>query len=657
MNPNILNSLSSLLEQLKELETTNKSFWAYLTGKRWKKLAAAVRSAIVLFQQGEAVPIQFSTSSSAPSPQSLPFEKMIDIGETLLNFLGNYRLKKVQALAIELRRYLVALRYRLEASNGGWDSLSSKEIEPSAFERIEQYATEWKQKQSILFEKNITPEEKVRIEEALCYPAFTLLLADSAELQASFFTWILRDKNRPAPFILFPQLIQKMIECNMQGRISRSGKDLLKIEKEFVNPSLTRKIVSLPFEGKRASILDENASVTLQGNWTLTIGEVFEVFRNKGISVGNLEFFAQGIYNWNSHQWGYWDQDTKTIVEMDVTKKGWWKELPILELISVDEAKRRLGPHMNGILWNAAATSTRGTTTLNYDGCHSYLQLAVPNGDGNYALYDFGKFAKQFPTSLFENLKLFCYNLYATVAYPDENVFYTHRQSAYHSFPLTPKEGANLLERIRRDIVLGRADNFVYQIESENCAKWLNEHLEAVLGKDAIPNLYRTSLLKTEPTGFMSFIFAFIRILPFFCQVPALMALHLPFGAKEPTWIIEQGDSVPKALHLASFWTTGEVFLPAYLHKKQELGHLLRLEGLVSYASVAVRLINPSCQLALLALYLHLEKLAEKKALFKEKFSRKISSLMKMILSLKPQEKRIFDYHFLILGYLGKINC
>lgn len=617
---NIQNRFSLLKEMIEVLNKSEKKFFSHFTGSVRRSAIAAGESAVALLDAMEACPIFFAiedahwsrdASALQQTQQLLPFQTALEYSKRLEELLSHYNSNRAQEVYQRLHHRAVALRYRLETANGGWDSIAKSHDDEEEFTEILKYNSEkiasaahlWKKKEKILTEKYLSDKEAEKLLQAARYPAFVSMLMNNKnqidptkDITNLFFTWVLRDKNNPLLFILFPRLQEKLQECNMSGRLGRIGSSHLKIFKEMIpGEKIAQKIVTLPFEGKDVNILDDEAHVSLRGNWHPTVGEVFAIFKNKFRACGDVEFLADGITNWNSYLWGWWDAENEEHHEIDLLQKEWWKLLPLFEVISLEEAQKRYGPHLNGTLWNAAATSTRGTTTLNYDSSHSYLELAIPLGGGSYGIYDFGKVAKKFSTTVLEQLQLVCQNLYATIAYPDENAFYTHRQHAYHSFPMTPAEGLALMERIRRDMVLGRAENFVYQIETDNCAKWLHDHIEAILEKEEVPNLYRTPLLKAEPTGLVALLFRFIRMLPILWQIPVLMAFHLPFGAAQPTWIIEQGQSVGKSMQSHAFWSKGEVYLPALLHRKQEQGFLLLLEdSALCYASVAQRLLGPS---------------------------------------------------------------
>ena len=127
-------------------------------------------------------------------------------------------------------------------------------------------------------------------------------------------------------------------------------------------------------------------------------------------------------------------------------------------------------------------------------------------------------------------------NNVCTIAYPDENEFYSHRHTVYHSFVVEEEEGLRFMDSIKKDIRLSREGNFVYQIESDNCAKWTQEKLENELGQHRVPNLYKMSLLDTEPQGFVSNIFDLIKKLPKTFQVTSFNSHALSVWSMERTY-------------------------------------------------------------------------------------------------------------------------
>lgn len=512
----------------------------------------------------ESTPIYFNAE------QTVDFIKVFKATETLLSQfsfkdLNSFKMKDL------LKRSLIALKYRLEKINGGYDKLEN--YDEVLFSTLCKNAEKWKQHQEIIKDKELTIDDLEFLKEAAYFEAFGKLITESEDLANTFFLYSLRDKCPVDVFVQFPAIISKLSEVNLLARIGRAGNGLLKIEIKLSDYGRLQKIVSLPFEGIAVDILNRTKTITFRGNYTLSIEEIFSIFRNKNIAVGNLEFMAEGIINWNTHKLGWWNAEKQDYETVALYKKDWWKSLPLFEIISKKVAQNRYGGHLDGHSWNAAATSTRGTPTMDYDRSHSYLELAIPCKDHeHYAIYDFGKFALKFPASFFESLQMFCHTLPATVAYPDENVFYSHRQHAQHSFVLKAKQGAGLLEAIRLDLIKARAGNFVYQIETENCAKWLYEKLEGVLGK--FYNLFKMPLLKTTPFGIVHIIFSLICLLPKCVQVRVLSACHIPLGALQSIWIFEDHQWKLHSMSTHSFFKTGEVFLPAFLHSQLEEGDL-----------------------------------------------------------------------------------
>lgn len=423
-------------------------------------------------------------------------------------------------------------------------------------------AREWKEQQPLILVKELSLREIDYLTYAASRFEFIEQLIRDPSLQSAFFKWVIRDGIHPQLFIDYPEIQRKLVSCHLNGRIGHQGGELIKIYPDKV---------TLPFEGVEYNILDSRQVVTFRGNYRLTIDQIFEVFKHKGHRVGNLELMSDGIINWNVHRLGWWDATARDYRVIDVDQPGWWKHLPSLQVLTIEQARERYGIHIDGVNWNVAAAASRSQPSLDFEKTHAYIELAIPMGNGSYAIYDFGKFAYQFPESVTENLTFFCRTVPATVAYPDENVFYTHRQHAQYSFGLTSEQGFDLMQGIAHDIRLSRVGNFVYQIESENCAKWSHEKIAAVVGGWKMPNLFKIHLLNTEPNGACKVIFSLIKTIPDKWQTPLLSSLHLPFGAATTQQVIENGMLVEKSLRNHQFWNTGVVYLPAFLlHQKYQ---------------------------------------------------------------------------------------
>lgn len=493
---------------------------------------------------------------------------------------------EAQQLRKRIQFKLLSLKYRLEEKNGGIDTVPVQQPLVNILRKI---VLDWKSVHPFQRgDEGVSERDLFQILTTSQYPEFVYLLIDDKVTRDHFMTWTFQDGNSPKIFIEYPALQQKLRTSFLSNRIGKINNQCLKIKKieKFVNGEfLFEKIVTLPFEGIEINILNPHQKISFKGHLTLTISEIFEMFKDKNYRVGNLEFLAQGICNWNVHKWGFWDDLKKEYSVIDLNQEYWWKQLPSIEIISKEEASQRYEQNLNGKNWCVAATATRGSPSLDYENTHAFLELAIPDENGSYNIYDFGKFATFFPSTFFEGLSVFCHNLHAAVAFPDENIFYSHRQQTYHGFTISMEQGLKLLTAIKYDVFKSNQKNFVYQIESDNCAKWVHFHLVGILGEENVPDMFRMHLLDTEPKSFVSSIFRLIKKLPKSLQTRAMTICHLPLGAAKKTWIFEEGKKVCKSLTRHEFWQTGVVYLPALLHKKKE-------EGLLNTLIIITRVVS-----------------------------------------------------------------
>lgn len=466
----------------------------------------------------------------------------------------------------KLQQRWVAFLYRLESANGGKDA---EPLHQESVDFLYLQAVNWKRSHPLVGKAILSAKELMHIKKAGQYPEFINLLKKFPGLKEKFLNWILQDGNEAIPFIEFPAACERIVEASLSARINRHDAFSLKILKESV-PGREAKIktLCLPFEGLFLSILDEELKITFRGNYTLTLKEIFRVFSRKEVEVGNLEFMREGIINWNIHRLGYWNADLKQYVTVDMNQNKWWEQMPVLETLSRRQLIKRYGVDVKLNGWIAAAVATRANPDLDFDATHAFLEVAIPHQDGTYIIYDFGKLATEYPSNLLERLMMLTKTVHAAVAYPDDSIFYTTRQRGFEPFLLNCQQGRSLMDLIRQDIRIAKENNLIYQIESENCAKWVHFLLAKVLEEKNVPDLFRMQLLDTHPKGPVAHLFSWIKKLPDSWQVPVLTFLHLPLGAFRTIWVKEEGELVAKSLSRHSFFETGQIFLPALLVHK-----------------------------------------------------------------------------------------
>lgn len=516
----------------------------------------------------ESVPVQFSESQV----QEVNFSLYVEAGQLLLDKMHPYQSRKAVRVRKQLERAVVALLYRLEGENGGFNP---GEPDEGLFHQLLHAAQVWKLTQPIFPEKRLEANEKTQLYDVSRYPFFANLVLQDEELAEELFVWILRDGIDVRPFIEFPHQQWKINRYALNGRLSRLGGKDLAVQKVDHENGL-EKVLTLPFEGQPISILDETKSVLFRGNYGLTIREVFEIFDYKRIEAGNLEYMADGIINWNAHHWGYWDADLKDYVRIDFEKDAWWRDLPVLDHMNLQQAREMFGNHLTGKEWNLALISTRISQDLDFENAHAYTSISAPQGDGSYIVYTLGKFTFTFPETLLQALMNIGETAEATVAYPDENAFYTHRRKTRYSYAISETEARRYFESVKKDMLLSREGNLIYQIESENCAKWSYEKLIDAVGQQRVPEIYSMPFLDSEPHGVMERVFDVLKSLPLKWQIPVTTFIHFLLGGYKGRLIIENGRATWKSLTHHEFWDDTVIFHPSMLYKQQEEGNIGR---------------------------------------------------------------------------------
>lgn len=512
----------------------------------------------------EHKPVEF------PSAEDAFFSDLMDAGKALVEQFEKKYEKISNPDVQKLKRRLAALAYRTEIVK---ESANTNDV---GLEKLKHSAESWKKTQQNLPTTLITERDQGLLQLTAPYASFIDLIEQDKDLKEKFFIWILQDHNDPAAFIEYPAICEELSRCNLQQRIGRIPGVGLQILYE-IHGGKVEKLLTLPFDGRHLSILDPNLEIELKGSYRLKLSEIFGQFANKELDVGNVEYLANGITNWNIHYLGYWDAKEQKYESINVKKDAWWKDLPEFETLSISEVEKRYGAPIQGKPWIVSAAATRESLNLDLENTHAYLHVAIPQENDTYRILNFGKFGFKYPKCMMEKMLTVCVTQTATVAYPDENVFYSNRQTVFHPFIMTEYQALKVMQSIKQDIIQSRSGNLVYQIHADNCAMWTNEKLAAQLGEDGVPDMYSLPMWNTEPKGFLGALFKLIRKLPDPLQVKMLTFCHFPFNSWKGVWIEEENGKTWKSLTSAPFWKTGLVYLPALLHYKKELGILSKV--------------------------------------------------------------------------------
>ncbi len=540
----------------------------------------------------EKIPVKFNAGNGSAAPeQTQKFQQYIETAKTIAEMLESH--KKNRNCRLE-KRFLdqkkVAMQYRIESINGGLDTLASPELQAP----IQDLARKWKnsKEQSFFNDKELTPSDLHKIAQTCAYPDFAKLIVADKYLQDAFFKWTLRENNDVRPFVEFPATYTRLKTAYMAGRIGRCGAHLLSVDKIVCADGKEEKQIRLTFEGKKISILDESQEVTLKGNYKLTVKKIIDVFKSKNDEIGNLEYFPElGVTNWNAHELGWWNPEKKDFERIDLTKDDWWKDLPIFERATREQVEKRYSSSkfpfkLEPNQWAAAAKSSRETPTLDFDRSHGYFEFCVPQSDGTYLIFNFGKFAANFPKNFFEKILFLTATAKGKFSYPDENLFYSHRQHASVPFAFSKEKGLELMKIVKEELLKARNGSVVFQFAWENCAYWPQTLLETLLGKEKdggrVPDLYHMDLLKAEPSnGFLRKMVNLINKTPKSWRPKLMTGVHTILGSWRKYHYIENGQRKWKSLAATDFPKCLQHYQPSLTHKNIEAG---KLQGVLNYA-------------------------------------------------------------------------
>lgn len=524
----------------------------------------------------ERTPVIFSNDRKFIQPQLVQFSKYFEAHKIIASKLKQSPTPKIKQELNILQQRIIGLKYRIEALHGGIDKKECQD------ERLIEYslalASRWKSKQELYPEqdKKLSQRDISKIRELSHYSEFTRILFRDKKLQDDFFKWTIRDNNNAAEFIEFPATAERLKTCLLDKRIGRLMPEELRIKKDKIpEKEIAQKIICLPFFNGHAvqhvSILDESKRVVLNGEQrSFTINEIFNNFARKKFTPGNLEFFSKiGITNWSNFEFGPWNTAKQSHLRIDFEKKEWWKQLPIVEEMTKEQIENKYRLKLNQGEWIRCISSTRETPDFDLLKRHGYIEMAIPQDNGLYAIYAFGKFPKTYASSKLSQLRLLSQTIEARIEYPDQNIFYSQRQRAAHPKVKTPEQGLQIMTRIKNDICKALEGNLTFQLAGENCAHWAEETIVCEEGKEA-PNPFKMPVAKMHPSQ---------PKLNYLVKSVPLLRLFASIDGKT---IEENGVKVYKTTHFDEKPEEIKQYQPAHLNEQIEQGVL---HGIISYGN------------------------------------------------------------------------
>jgi len=545
--------------------------------------------------------VKFGVSLADAQKQRQCYSNCMKAAEGITKAMHAHKYKKKESVAqlSLLQQKITALKYRIERENGGLNKKDSPEaaLVPELKKKVEA----WKKKEPMFMSTELTSEDLRRIDEACCHPEFAKILLKDHRMQMDFFKWVFRDNNGVSQFIQYPAIYRRLKSALLAGRIGRFCKGkMLEIEKrDRKKKEGLRKIISLPFAGKKVSLLNESKEVTLENDWNLTVKKVLDMFANKNNDPERVEFFGEGVglSNWHVHKHGRFNPTTNKYDCIDYSKPEYWWDFPVFEKITKKQLEDRYRlPEITGEIptghWVALAKSTRQRASLDVDESHGYLGVAIPCADGKYQIFDFGKFAETFPTGAIARTFFITDTLKSRISYPDENTFYSHRQKASVPHVLTPEKGRQLMDVLRRYLILAREGNLVFQFAWENCAYLPQKVLEKTLGKEAkggaAKDFFKMYLLDVQPSNkILAKVFRWIRKKPEKNREKWIRMIEFVLATWRSEKVKVDGKVVKKSVSNSKFRTTRQAYVPARLHERI-LDPADRLKGMVTFGHQAM---------------------------------------------------------------------
>lgn len=524
-----------------------------------------------------------SADTLVAKQQNRYFEAISNASEAIENAILRLKMDAGQDLLLPMAAEMTSLKYRIEKENGGYDALELKNTSiDTAFIGL---AKTWKSKQKnyLPADRKLNLRDYKHLLEISRYPHVVNLLRQYTSLRETYFKWSIRDNGSEKPFIEYLNFWHTKLDPNfINSRVSYYGSELLSIIKKTKQKfSGRKKILTLPIEVlsnekklevKNKNILNGSKVVTLNKKWKLTIDEIFSIFGNKNLDTGNLEFFGKGgIKNWNCQKMGYWNPKKQIHELIDLRAPKWWEQLPSLEPvepITVHELQRRYRG-LKGLTkddWVVIVRSSRKYTTLDIRDTHGFIEIAIPQNDGTFRLYDFGKLAAVFPDGTWELLKFLANTVKSKIYYPDENIYYNFRQHAAWAKRLWNRmEKDNLMNLMQDLLIRARDGNLEFAFGNSNCGFAVQELMDKLLGAKNTPNFFKVSLFDLSMPPPLQTIFTLIRFLPCFLQSAFVKAVEVTFGGWRGIEIVEKGKKVFKSVHRSAFSKTMVNYLPAYL--------------------------------------------------------------------------------------------
>jgi hypothetical protein len=602
-----------------------------------KKIFRELEKHSVLFSCSSANNIK------ARNLQNEVFANIINASKTVKKAIIRAPIPNKDALLMNLEMETVSIKYRYEKENQGLDPVAIKDIkyivQESLFKNQAQWlpmelpafkdgmsdaekdqitlykeAIHWKAAESRfpLNDRFLSERDKQHLKEICRYPSVLELFSKYPPLRESYYQLAFRDNFEEKSFVEYFHIVQETLYHNlMLPRIATLGSDMLKVEKRTSKKMHdVVKELTLPFELQKAdksipkngiplpsnpgcyvkykSILDKAKVLRMDKGYEQTIQDVFDTHADKNNNVGHLEFGVRDgqrcVMNWNCCLLGPYNPTTGKVETIDLKKDEWWKALPesTIPLTKAEMQQRynQLSDLKDGE-WVLLIHGTRKTPDLSIVGCHGFPEVAIPDKDGKYHIYSFGKLAAVYPggykgwgiiSEILNTMALLFFladTVEARVYCPDENIFYCFRQHAVWLMKLAGIDDQKKLMDLLRDFLIrGLEGNMVFQFGWENCAFFPDDLIRKLFEAKPeikLPNFFKVSIFDLNLPQPFKIMFDIISFFPEAIQTFLTNIVELIVLAWRGLEIEENGKRIWKSISNSPFSTELKNILPAFL--------------------------------------------------------------------------------------------
>lgn len=451
---------------------------------------------------------------SLPNIRSSRSKKLLS---TASNLVSKIHVNSSTYLENQLQVRLTALKYR--------SGLKQPRINGRS--KIEQQllidAMNWKSKQINFKSSRLSSKEIEKIKEVCRYRSFAKLLIKQDSLKMRFFKWTLQNDHLVPIFVQYPALSERIRECLLEGRLGVTHS--LKYNEK------NKDVLIRTEKGKLFSLLNSKNRVYLNKRDSITVNEIFEIFRKKNTEEGRLTFQGKGLSNWDPHRFGRLNGKTGKFQGIDLERSKWYAQLKSETIVSKHIASKIFGVPCDGKKWVISVAATRQVKgKLTMAGSHTFMRFAYPDSQGNYhCSYPISKFPLNYPKNIIDTIdRLFGFTA-GTLELPDNNLFYTHREKKEIHFLNTPSRSLKMMESIRQDLIASKEKNLPFQYLIDNCTHWVVRKIKKYVYKD-IEHLFAEDFNRIRAGGFLGLLVRITKKMPTIMQVVVLYSFCFAFG-------------------------------------------------------------------------------------------------------------------------------